>query len=159
MDKEKAPTPADSLTPMNRLFLFYMTHGDEQGNKLSVFAAYQKAGGEGDKHAAYQMKSRLEKELTAEAINTGMAKSDIVRDIAALNSLPVVGADGKPVMNVSVKEKLRLSSLALRVHEAIQEKTPNITAIQINRYDSGKKDEVIVETTAVRDVTPEDKGE
>src|SRR5690349_19834627 len=131
MDKEKAPV-ADSLTPMNRLFMFYLTHGDEQGNKLSVFDAYRKAGGEGDKHAAYQMKSRLEKELTTEALNSGMSKADILRDIADMMRLPVTEKDGTPVKAVSLKEKLRLTSLALRAHEAVAEKMPTITAIQIN---------------------------
>lgn len=159
MDSEKTPKPVDNLTPMNRLFMFYLTHGDEQGNKLSVYDAYRKAGGEGDKHAAYQMKSRLEKELTAEAINSGMSKADLMRDIAGAMKLPAVGEDGQPLKAVGMKEWLRIRSLALRAHEAVGDRTPNITAIQINRYEGGKKEEVVVETTAVPVQPTEDKGE
>ncbi len=167
---EQTPKPAEitpavsyELTPQNRLFIFYLNHGEpEAGKRLTVFESYQMAGYKGDKHAAYQLKSRLEKELLAEALNTGMSRADIVRNIASLVELPVVGDDGKPVSSLTVQQHTRLLALGLKAHEATQALVPKITAIQINRYDKGEKkavDSVIIETTAERQPPSVEEGE
>lgn len=126
--RPKAADPLDELTPKQRLFLMLLVEG------VAPQDAYVKAGYDGDpKHASYQLKSRLDKQLTLMAVAHGMAKSDLILGMKKLNELPVVDKEGLPQSGISMQHKLRLMEMQLRVLDSIAERAPSeIMGIQIN---------------------------
>ncbi len=152
MEEEKKEIVTDGLTGKNRLFIYNLVHGrSTSGNPLTVYEAYQNAGYDGDKHAAYQLKSRLETELMKAQISTGVSKSDIFKEIAGMMALPVVDKDGNPATGISVTNKIKLLQLAVKSHDMVKDPSPNVTAVQIN-FGSAPAPET---PQVVVDVTPE----
>lgn len=157
MDADKQ-VAASKLTDSNRLFIYKLTYEkSESGSPLTVFEAYQRAGYKGDIHAAYQLKSRLEKELMLEEINRGASKADIFKQIADAMALPAVDKSGAPVTGISMTNKLKVLALALKAHEQLEPVQPKITAFQINLGGAEPpKEAVIVEAEIISDTA---KGE
>jgi hypothetical protein len=112
------------MTPLNRVFLWGVLEGK------SVWEAYQEAGGRGDKHAAYVLKARLDRELQAFAQARGVSKGDLLAEISKLNSIPV----HIPETGLTVGQKLKLLALQDKVLDGMKPDRPNVTNIQINRY-------------------------
>lgn len=124
---------AEALTDKNRAFIFHLVHGrSASGSPLTVYEAYQKAGYEGTIHAAYQLKSRLEREIMAAEVNRGASKSDIFRQIADLMELPVTDSKGNAAAGITVTNKIKLLQLAVKAHETVEPQAPKITAFVIN---------------------------
>lgn len=115
------------LTPKNRLFLMGMLEGKK------VFDAYKEAGYDGDSHAAYVLKSRLNKELAAFASVHGVSREDLMLEISKLNNIPLA----MPAGGVNINQKLRILALQEKVLSSMKPERPNITAITINRFDAG----------------------
>jgi hypothetical protein len=134
----------DSLLPKQRLFLMRLLEG------AKVYDAYKDAGYEGDKGAAYQLKSRLDKELTLLAEAKNMSKSDLLLELGKLNELPVVDKTGAPVSGVSINNKLRILALQQKALEMSKPEAPRITAFQVNTYVGEKKTDA-VDTTIVEE--------
>jgi hypothetical protein len=86
----KAADPLEELTPKQRIFLNLLVEGE------APQVAYKKAGYEGEPDSCYQLKSRLDKQLTMIAISRGMAKSDLVLGMKKLNELPISRRQGRP---------------------------------------------------------------
>jgi hypothetical protein len=123
----KAADPLDELTPQQRIFLNLMVEGE------APQSAYVKAGYTGDpKHACYQLKSRLDKQLTMLAISRGMAKSDLVLGLKKLNELPILDDNGDPVRGISMQHKLRLMDMQARMLDSMKENTGPLLGISLN---------------------------
>lgn len=123
----KASDPLEDLTPRQRVFLNLMVEGE------SPQQAYVHAGYEGDpKHACYQLKSRLDKQLTLLAISRGMAKSDLVLGMKRLNELPILDDEGAPVRGISMQHKLRLMDMQARMLDSMKENTGPLLGISLN---------------------------
>lgn len=112
------------MTPLNRVFLWGVLEGK------TVWEAYQEAGGKGDKHAAYVLKARLDRELQAFAQARGVSKGDLLAEIGKLNAIPVA----IPEAGLTVGQKLKLLALQDKVLDGMKPDRPNVTNIQINRY-------------------------
>lgn len=124
---------SNSLSDRNRAFIYHLVHGQSaSGNPLTVYEAYQKAGYEGDKHAAYELKSRLEREIMQAEITRGASKADIFREIAGLMQLPAVDKMGAALTGISATNKIKVLALAVKAHEVIDVPQPKITAVNIN---------------------------
>ncbi len=132
-EKKSLNAVAEELTPFNREFIFQLVHGKSaSGQPLTVYEAYQNAGGDGTKHAAYQLKSRLEREIMAAEVNRGASKADIFKQIADLMNLPVVDKNGNAAAGISVTNKIKLLQVAIRAHEAVEPQAPKISSFTIN---------------------------
>lgn len=157
LDHKSVGEVARDLTDKNRAFIYHLVHGkSESGNRLTVYEAYQNAGYDGDKHAAYQLKSRLEKEIMEAEVTRGATKADIFREIADLMTLPTVGKDGSAVTGISVAQKVKLLGLAVKAHDMVKTDAPRITAININMGGSAPAQKAEEPPTVV-DVTPEEE--
>ena len=133
MEDKGLEAATNALTEKNRNYIYYLTHGkSESGNPLTVYEAYQKAGYESDKHAAYQLKSRLEKELMQAQIDRGASKSEIFKQIADLMVLPTIEANGSPASGLSVTNKIKVLALAVAAHKETKEEIKSITKVEIN---------------------------
>lgn len=138
------------LTDKNRLFIYKLVHEkSESGNPLTVYEAYQKAGYEGDIHAAYQLKSRLEKELMMEEMNRGASKADIFKQIADAMQLPAVDKSGAPVSGISMTNKIKVLGLALKAHEQLEPTPVKLSVFQINMPGS-KPAATVIEAEVVK---------
>jgi hypothetical protein len=113
------------LTPRNQLFLWGLLNGKK------VVTAYEDAGYEGDTHAAYVLKARLDKELAALAMARGVSHGDLLSELGRLNTIPLQ----VPVDGVTVNQKLRILQLQDKVLERMKPDKPNITFLQINRFE------------------------
>jgi hypothetical protein len=133
----------DNLLPKQRLFLMLLLEGQK------VYDAYTAAGYDGEKGSAYQMKSRLDRALVEMAKAKNMSKGDLMMELGKLSELPVVDKSGNPVQGISVNHKIRVLALQQKALEMDKAEAPNITAIQINRYNSAPKD--VVDTTVVEE--------
>ena len=123
----KAADPLEELTPRQRLFLTLLLDG------VKPQTAYVKAGYDGDpSHAAYVLKSRLDKQMTLMAMARGTTKADLIAQMQALHDLPVVDDEGAPVTGISMQHKLRLITLQNTILSGIQDSGQEILGIQIN---------------------------
>lgn len=145
------------LTDKNRTFIYKLVHGkSESGNALTVYEAYQQSGYSGDIHAAYQLKSRLEKELMLEEINKGASKADIFKQIADMMQLPAVDKAGNAVNGISLTNKIKVLGLALKAHEQMEPQPKRLTAFQINFPGNKPQEAMVVEAEVVEQ---KEKGE
>lgn len=123
----KAADPLEELTPMQRLFITLLIEGKKPQD------AYVKAGYKGDpSHAAYVLKSRLDKQITLMAMARGTTKADLITQMQQLHELPVVDGEGAPVKGISIQHKLRLIDLQNRILSGLQDSGSDILGIQIN---------------------------
>lgn len=122
----KAADPLEELTPKQRIFLNLLVEGE------APQVAYKKAGYEGEPDSCYQLKSRLDKQLTMIAISRGMAKSDLVLGMKKLNELPILDDKGDPVRGISMQHKLRLMDMQARMLESMKENTGPLLGISLN---------------------------
>lgn len=139
MDKELV----EALNPKQCKFLTLFLAGHK------VYDAYKLAGYEGDSHAAYILKGRLNKELEVLAASKGCSKADLMASIATLNDLPVVDKNGQPVSGINMTHKLKLLALQQKTLDSNKAEMPKITAIQINNYPGDAEKTTVVETTAL----------
>lgn len=128
-----------NLTPRNRLFLWGVLEGKK------VADAYREAGYEGDTHAAYVLKARLDKELAALAASRGVSHGDLLVEISKLNAIPLQ----VPVDGVSVNQKLRILALQDKVLERMKPEKPSITFLQINRFEDKPASAAVIDTEIV----------
>ena len=118
----------EELEPRQKLFLMLLLEGKK------VVEAYQEAGYDGkEKASAYQLKSRLNKQLEQLAIAKNMSKGDLLTQVSNLYELPVVDKQGQAITGITIQTKLRLLSLHNRILDNMTTSRPNITAITINR--------------------------
>ena len=146
----KAADPLEELTPKQRLFITLLIEGKKPQD------AYVKAGYEGDpSHAAYVLKSRLDKQITLMAMARGTTKADLITQMQQLHELPVVDGEGAPVKGISIQHKLRLIDLQNRILSGLQDSGSDILGIQINFATEAPVKPVAVEAQVVsREDTP-----
>lgn len=131
----------DSLTPQKRLFLSLLLEGKKAPE------AHKLAGYDGNAHAAYVLKGRLDKELTELAAAKNMAKADLMIKLGNALELPIVDKQGQPLAGLSMNQFIRLAAVAQKVigNEAMDK--PKVTMVQINRFN--KANEKIEETQVI----------
>lgn len=160
-DKELQVSDLEKLTPQNKLFLTYILDGK------STVEAYTLAGYEGDNHAAYTMRTRLNKALEVIAEAKGVDKAGLLVKIGSLLEKPLVFRDQRgmehEVKGLTVNEHLKALSIQKDlILKGGQSGKSKITAIQINRYEEGKakvtEAEVIVQEAPQMD-TALDNGQ
>lgn len=141
----KAADPLEELTPKQRLFITLLIEGKKPQD------AYVKAGYEGDpSHAAYVLKSRLDKQITLMAMARGTTKADLITQMQALHELPVVDNEGKPVTGISMQHKLRLIAMQNTILSGLQDSGSDILGIQINFGTETPVKPVAVEAQVIR---------
>lgn len=150
----KAADPLEELTPKQRLFITLLIEGKKPQD------AYVKAGYEGDPgHAAYVLKSRLDKQITLMAMARGTTKADLITQMQALHELPVVDKDGAPVTGISMQHKLRLISMQNTILSSIKDDSTDILGLQINFTTADPVRPVAVEAQVIsREDAPSDNN-
>lgn len=145
----------EHLTPKNRLFLHLLLEGK------GTIEAYEAAGySSTDPHAAYVLKSRLNKELEAMATARGCSRAHLMTEISKLNDLPVVSQIGVPLTGLTANQKLKLLTLEEKVLESQKAEKASYTSISILRYNEEQKkpenvlDAEIVESTIMASPPP-----
>lgn len=136
-------TILETLNPKQRLFLSLIM----EGNK--TVEAYIKAGYRGDEHAAYTLKTRLNKALHALAEARGMTRADLMVQVQHIMELPLIRVDSsgnsQPADGITVDQWIKLAHLKEKIVPDSKVR-PAITAIQINFDD--KKECVSVDVPA-----------
>lgn len=119
----------EALNPKQRLFLSLVLEGKKTPE------AYKLAGYEGDDHAAYTLKTRLNKALSALAEARGMTRADLMVQVQNMMELPLIRVDSggraQPVDGITVDQWIKMAHLKEKILPDRKER-PNITAIQIN---------------------------
>lgn len=130
----------EALNPKQRLFLSLIM----EGNK--TVEAYVKAGYKGDEHAAYTLKTRLNKALHALAEARGMTRADLMVQVQHIMELPLIRVDSQghsqPADGITVDQWIKLAHLKEKIVPDAKPR-PSITAVQIN-FGDDKKAEVVV---------------
>lgn len=119
----------EALNPKQRLFLSLVLEGKKTPE------AYRQAGYEGDDHAAYTLKTRLNKALAALAEARGMTRADLMVQIQNMMEMPLIRVtsfgQAVPVDGITVDQWIKMAHLKEKILPDRKER-PNITAIQIN---------------------------
>lgn len=135
----------EALNPKQRLFLSLIM----EGNK--TVDAYVKAGYKGDEHAAYTLKTRLNKALQALAEARGMTRADLMVQVQHIMELPLIRVDSQghsqPADGITIDQWIKLAIFKEKLVPDAKAR-PNITAVQIN-FGDDKKAEVSVEAPVV----------
>lgn len=134
----------DTLTPQQLAFFVHLKRGN------SVIEAYKKAGYEGNDHAAYQLKSRLNQQFSQFMQETSMHEADWLKRVNELLEKPVVRYDqfGKvyDVPGLTMDQYIKLLAIEQKRLEAKKNVSkPQITAFQINRFTDNKKETTTIE--------------
>ena len=139
-------TILETINPGNLKFLMLLLDGK------STTEAYKAAGYDGSDHAAYVMRSRLNKQLAALADSRGLDMAGLKQELLKVKNLPLVRHDkfgnSRPVDGLTPDEFSRFLRLQLDLLKVEKPVTNSITAIQFIRADvndspSINKDNVI----------------
>lgn len=151
---EKNPENSlDALLPKQRMFLFLLTEG------RPVFEAYKAAGYEGEKGAAYQLKSRLDGALVEMAKARNVSKGDLMLEIGRLNDLPLVDRFGDAVVGITINHKIKVLALQQKALESEKQEAPRVTLVQVNRFEAKTASEVeAIATEAEVVLAPKEGG-
>ena len=129
------PAILEALNPKQRLFLSLIM----EGNK--TVEAYNKAGYKGDEHAAYTLKTRLNKALHALAEARGMTRADLMVQVQHIMELPLIRVDSQgkaqAAEGITVDQWIKLAHLKEKIVPDSKVR-PNITAVQINFGEDNK---------------------
>jgi hypothetical protein len=130
------------LTDKNVLFLHHLKMG------LSTVEAYEKAGYQGNSHAAYELRSYLKNEIAKMLNGEGFGtREGLLLKLKKLQDLPVVQT------GLTVKEAVELLKLEAKLQpKEAREAKPNITPIVINVHAPASVQ--AVEGSKTVDVTP-----
>lgn len=128
LDKSLEATPEEvKITAKNRLFLHLILTG------RSTVDAHKMAGYNGNPHAAYELRCRLDKALAQEAAKRGVSPTGIAADIAGLDALPVKAE------SVTVSEKLAIIDRKQRfVDSIVEQNKPKVTAFVIGKASAAR---------------------
>lgn len=128
------------LTAKNELFIRFILAGKRTPE------AHKLAGYNGDPHAAYELRSRLNKAISAAARAGGVSEEGVLSDIAALDELPVAA----PAAGITVDQKLKVVALKHKVLTDRAEGERELTTFVI-----GKRPVKVVEAEVVNVAQPE----
>lgn len=136
----------EALNPKQRLFINLIMEGRK------TLDAYKMAGYEGDDHAAYTMRTRLNKALGQLAEARGMTRADLMHQVANMMELPLIRVDGRGQVHnaegITVDQFIKLAHLKEKIVLDRKER-PQITAIQINLGDEENKTPKSIDVSAV----------
>lgn len=97
----------DELSPRAQKFALLIV--DKPNDDL--YDLYKLAGFTGDKHAAYVLKGRLDKQLGVLLEARGLNRSSWMMEVKKLNDMPLVDNRGEPVKGVTIDQKIRILQL------------------------------------------------